>query len=118
MYRTIIVALLAVAIAMLPASMNVASAAAPTTSPVASAAQAMPDCDHYRHQHQPPAKETQKTIDHNNCVTSCALCFGFVGTDVSPIAYTITPGAMLVPVLTAEDISSLMGSPPFRPPRT
>ena len=111
------VAVLAVAIGFLPASMGIATAA-PTASTVAAAAQAMPDCDHHQHQHQVPVKQTQNTDDHGTCIAGCALCFGFVGADVSAVAYTVPASAALKFVCAREAISSLMGSPPFRPPRT
>ncbi len=114
--RSILVASLAVAIAMLPASMGVATAA-PSAGAVTVAAPAMPDCEHHRHQHPAPVKQTQKTVDHSNCITGCALCFGFVGPEFTGMAHVITPSAALQPMLASADISSLMGSPPFRPPR-
>jgi hypothetical protein len=115
--RSIFVVLLAVAIAMLPASMGVATAL-PATSGIAAAAQAMPDCEQHHHRDKAPSKQTQKTADHGACVVSCALCFGFVGADVTTIAYAVIPGTALKPARTQDDISSLMGLPPFRPPRT
>lgn len=116
MGRTILVALLAMAIAMLPASMSFAGAAS-TASAVTSAAQSMPDCDHYRHHDKAPSKQTQKTADHGACVVNCALCFGFVGPAFTGIAYAVAVSASLTPLRASTDISSLMGSPPFRPPR-
>ena len=110
--RTILVALLAVAIAMLPAAMGIATAA-PETATVASA-QAMPDCEHHRH-NKAPSK--QKSDEHGTCVVNCALCFGFVWHDANTVAHLVTPSTALTPVLVQSDISSLMGLPPFRPPR-
>ncbi len=115
--RSILVALLAVAIAMLPASMGVTTAAA-AAGAVTVAAPAMPDCEHHRHQHPAPVKQTQKTVDHSNCISGCALCFGFVGPEFTGMAHVITPSAALQPMLAGTDICSLMGSPPFRPPRS
>ena len=114
--RSLVVAFLAVAIAMLPASMGVAMAT-PSTSAVTVVAQAIPDCEHYLHQHHAPVKQTQKTLYHSACITGCALCFGFVGADNSAIAYVITTSATLKLLRPRENISSLMGSPPFLPPR-
>ena len=114
--RNILVALLAVAIAMLPGMTGFASAgqAGPV---VVAAAQAMPDCESHRHMHQAPVKQTQKSADHGTCITGCALCFGVVNDHTSAVAYTLVPGAALMPVHAPDEISSLMGSPPFRPPR-
>jgi hypothetical protein len=114
--RAICAVLLAMAIAMLPVSAGFASAAPAAAPTVASVLQAMPDCDH--HQHQAPSKQTHNTADHDACLVSCALCFGFVGAEVSGIAYAVIPGAALQPVHARVDLSSLMGSPPFRPPRS
>lgn len=114
--RSILVALLAVAIATLPGMTGFASAG--QTGPVVAAtAQAMPDCESHRHMHHAPVKQTQKSTDHGTCITGCALCFAVVSAHVSDVAYAMLPGAALMPVHAPDEISSLMGSPPFRPPR-
>jgi hypothetical protein len=113
--RTILVVLLAVAVSLLPASMGIASAAPGSGDVVAAATQAMPDCEH--HKHQVPLKQTQKSADHGACVVSCALCFGFVGATGTATTYVLSPIAVLELKHATDDVSSLMGSPPFRPPR-
>jgi len=114
--RSILVALLAVAIATMPGARGTASAG--QQSPVvASAAQTMPDCEHHQGMHQAPVKETQKSADHGTCITGCALCFGIMSGHASTVAYTLLTGTALMPVHAPDEISSLMGSPPFRPPR-
>lgn len=112
--RAIFAVLLAVAVAALPASLGfVPGAAAATTVAVVDA---VPDCDH--HHHTAPAKETQKTADHSACLAACAaICIGVTPTNVSGIAYSALEAAALKPGRSHDRISSLMGSPPFRPPR-
>lgn len=114
--RSILVALLAVAIATLPGMTGFASAAQAAPA-VTAVAQATPDCESHRHMHHAPVKQTQKSADHGTCITGCALCFGVVSAHVSAVAYTLLTGTALMPVHAPDEISSLMGSPPFRPPR-
>ena len=112
--RSIFVALLAVAIATLPAAVGFAASVGAATD--MSATQAMPDCDHHRH--NAPADQTQKSADHAACMAACAaICFGFTATDVTGIAYAAPVSAALKPLRTSAALFSLMGSPPFRPPR-
>ena len=111
--RSIFVALLAVAIAMLPAMVGFAASVAAATE--MSATQAMPDRDHH---HNAPCGKPQKSADDGACLAVCAIhCFNFTGLDVSSIAFSSLVVAALKPARTSGDISSLMGSPPFRPPR-
>ena len=111
--RTIFAVLLALAVAGLPASLGfVAGQAAAST---VSVMHPMPDCDH--HNHGAPG-QTQKTIDHATCLAACAAtCIGFIATDVTGIAYSALETAALKPVRVRIDVSSMMGTPPFRPPR-
>lgn len=112
--RTILVALLAMAIAILPARVGFAASMAAATE--MSVTQAMPDCDHQHH--KAPVHKTQKPAHDTACLAACAaICSGFSATDVSNIAYAAPRGIALklMPVNTA--LFSLMGSPPFRPPR-
>jgi hypothetical protein len=113
--RTILVMLLAAAIAALPALVNFASAA-PAPNADVSAVTAMPDCDH--HHGNMPNGHTQKTADGCAYPAGCALCFAFVAPGVSSVAYAVSFNIRLDPVLAATNISSLMGNPPFRPPRS
>jgi len=50
-------------------------------------------------------------------MAGCALCFGFVDVRFSEFAYALPGSSMLLPVPAHIDLSSLMGSPLFRPPR-
>jgi hypothetical protein len=111
--RIIVAALVALAVAMLPATIGFA-AGAPTAIGT-SASQAMPDCDHHHHA---PSDKTQKTADDGACMAACALnCFNFMTTAFSGIAYAVLSSAALLPVPASSNISSQMGNPPFRPPR-
>jgi hypothetical protein len=114
--RAICVFLLAVAIAMLPLSAGFATTTTPGTVS-RSVVKVMPDCDHHQHHHGAPSGETHKPFDHSNCIAACALCFGFVDARVSEIAYALPASSEVRPAPVSTDLSSLMGSPPFRPPR-
>ena len=112
--RSIFVALLAVAIATLPAAVGFAASVAAATD--LSVTQAMPDCDH--HHHSAPAGKTQKPAHDAACLAACAaICSGITATDVSSIAYAAPVSAALKLVHASTAHSSLIGSPPFRPPR-
>lgn len=104
--------LLAAAIATLPAAVCFASAAPASNAAVT----AMPDCDH--HHSNMPNGHTQKTADGCASLAGCALCFAFVAPGVSSVAYAVSFNIRLDPVRAVTNISSLMGNPPFRPPRS
>jgi uncharacterized protein involved in copper resistance len=114
--RTIFAVLLALSVATLPAASGFA-AASPTAHAAMAAVEAMPDCDH--HHHDAPGDKTKKTTDDRGCMAACALnCFNFTETVFSGIAFSPPASAALKPVRASTNISSLMGSPPFRPPRS
>jgi hypothetical protein len=74
----------------------------------------MPDCDHHNHATLP--NKPQKAAD--DCMAACALhCFNFTATNFSGIAFSLPASAALKPVRMNGAVSSLMGNPPFRPPR-
>ncbi len=112
--RTILVAVLAVAVGILPAAVSTVRAT-PAAVTTVTAVQSEPYCDHQRR--DVPSKQTQDTVKHETCVVGCALCFVFVDTDVSVVAYSVPFNTALKPLRASTAISSLMGSPPFRPPR-
>jgi len=113
--RNILVVLIAVAIATLPASIGIVSAA-PAATMIVAASQAMADCDH--HQHKAPGGKTQKSADDGACMASCALnCFNFTAAGFSGIVFSSSASAALKPVHASNIFASLLGSPPFRPPR-
>ena len=112
--RTIFTALVALSVATLPAAIGFAAGA--TTAMEISASPAMPDCDH--HHHNAPGGKTQKSMDDCASMAGCALkCFNFTGTILAGIAYSSSASAALKPVHASNIFASLMGSPPFRPPR-
>jgi len=112
--RTIFVALIALSVATLPAAVGFAAGSKTTE---ASMSETMPDCDYHRH--ALPSGQTQKAMDDSACMAVCALhCFSVTATDFSNIAFSSLSSAALKPVRMSGHASSLMGSPPFRPPRS
>jgi hypothetical protein len=112
--RTIFTVLVALSVATLPAAIGFAAGA--TTAMEISASPAMPDCDHH---HNAPGGKTQKSMDDGACMAACALnCFNVMAAASSAIAFSPPASAALKPVRTSGNISSLMGIPPFRPPRS
>jgi hypothetical protein len=111
--RAIFAVLIGLSVAMLPATIGIAAGVATATE--ISASQTMPDCDHH---HNAPASQPYKAINGGTCIAGCALsCFGFTATEYSGISFSSQVSAALKPVGASSNISSQMGSPPFRPPR-
>jgi len=112
--RIIIAILISLSVATLPATAGFA-ANVPTASKV-SAPVAMPDCDHH---HKVPNGQTQKIIDNCASMAACALtCFNFTGTALPGFIYLPPNSTALKAVQISAHVSSRMGSPPFRPPRS
>lgn len=112
--QTIFAMIIALSVATLPAAAGFAAVSASTAD--MSVSSAMPDCDH--HIHAAPAGKPQKTADDFACMAACALhCFSFTATDFSGVAFSLPASAALRPARVDGAVSSLMGSPPFRPPR-
>jgi hypothetical protein len=115
--RTIFTALVALSVATLPAAIGFAAGA--TTAMEISASPAMPDCDHHHHRRNAPGGKTQKSVDDGACMAACALnCFNVMAAAFSAIAFSTPASAALKPAHASNNISSQMGSPPFRPPRS
>jgi len=113
--RTVFVILVALSVATLPTASGFAAGATTIMTDV-SASNAIPDCDHH---HNAPSDKTQKTTDDSACMANCALaCFGFTATGLSSFIISSPISAALKPVRTNTHVSSRMGSPPFRPPRS
>ena len=111
--RAIFAVLIGLSVAMLPATIGFAAGVATATE--ISAAKAMPDCDHH---HNAPANQSHKAINDGACMAACTLtCFGFTAAGVYGIAFSPPASAVLKPVHASNIFASLMGSPPFRPPR-
>jgi len=112
--RTIFAVLIGLSVATLPAATGFAANVATATE--MSASKAMPDCDHHHHA---PSDKTQKTSGDCACMAACALtCFGFTAPGFTSITFASPASVVLKPVGTSTNVSSRMGSPPFRPPRS
>jgi len=112
--RTIFAVLISLAVATLPAATGFAANVATATK--MSASKAMPDCDHHDNA---PSDKTQKTAGDCACMAACALtCFSFTAPGFSGITFSSPASAALKPVRTSTNVSSRMGSPPYRPPRS
>jgi len=112
--RTIFAVLISLAVATLPAATGFAAHVATATE--MSASKVMPDCDHH---HNAPSDKTQKTAGDCACMAACALtCFSFSAPGFSGITFSPPASAALKLVRASTNISSRMGSPPFRPPRS
>ena len=112
--RTIFAVLISLAVATLPATTGFAAHVATATE--MSASKVMPDCDHH---HNAPSDKTKKTAGDCACLAACALtCFSFTAPGFSGITFSPPASAALKPVHASTDVSSRMGSPPFRPPRS
>jgi hypothetical protein len=109
--KTILVILIGVSVAVLPAAGGFAASAPPATAALV----AMPDCDHHM---RAPADKTQKS--DNNCISmaGCVLhCFSFTGIAATAVAFVPVIGATLQPLRASDQLSPQLGSLPFRPPR-
>jgi hypothetical protein len=112
--RAIFAVLIGLSVATLPATLGFAASA--TTGTEISAAKAMPDCDHH---HSAPASQPHQGTNDGACMTGCALsCFGFTATVYSGISFSSPASDPLKPARVSDAISSRMGKPPFRPPRS
>jgi len=112
--RTIFAVLIGLSVATLPAATGFAANAATATD--VSASKAMPDCDHH---HNAPSDKTQKTAGDCACMAACALtCFSFTAPGSSGITFSSPASTALKPVRTDTNVSSRMGSPSYRPPRS
>ena len=112
--RAIFAVLISVSVAMLPATIGFAASVA--TAAEISAATAMPDCDHH---HNAPDNKTHKAVNGGACMADCAIsCFGFTATGYFGISFSSPVSDVLKPVRVSDAISSRMGKPPFRPPRS
>jgi hypothetical protein len=112
--RNIIAILISLSVATLPAAAGFVSNM-PTASKMPVSV-AMADCEHHD---KVPSGQTQKTTDNCASMAACALtCFNFTGTPLSGFVCLSPSSTALKPVRMTAHVSSLMGSPPFRPPRS
>ncbi len=113
--RTILVALIAAAVAVVPATAGfVPVKASETTAAHAVHPGAMPvDCDH----HAPPRDQGSQPADDCAAIAGCVThCFNYSGT-VVPAITPAPPPSLMQPTVAAAFVVSDIGSPPFRPPR-
>jgi hypothetical protein len=112
--RTIFAVLIGLSVATLPAVTGFAANVATATE--MSTPNGMPDCDHHHHA---PSDKTKKTATDCACMAVCALtCFSFTAPGFSGITFSPPASVALKPVHASANVSSRMGSPPFRPPRS
>jgi hypothetical protein len=111
--KTILAIVVAVSIAMLPAAVGFAAGSKATDAAVS---EPMPDCDHH---HGMPSDTTHKRATDCASIAGCGLaCFNFTGVTLSGLTFSAPPSAALKPVRLKNKVTSRMGSPPFRPPRS
>jgi hypothetical protein len=123
--RRILVFLLAVALAMLPAAGH-AGFAAVAADPAMTDTSAMHHgsamhhhdvamddmadcCPHKRH-------DSHKEVDDCATMAGCILCVGFLAPMDSALIYPVLPTGLAVS-FAGTPLPSQIGSPPFRPPR-
>jgi len=112
--RTFLAIMVALAVAMLPAT---GGFAAGSYAMKVSASEAVPDCGH-QHHHPAPIGKTQKRTNDCASMAGCALkCFNFTGLAFTGIALASPAGTVLDPIRASDDIPPRMEGLPFRPPR-
>ena len=108
--KMILVILVGVSVAVLPAAVGFAGAPQAATASVS-----MPDCDH--HMHTPDGK-TQKSDSDCMSIAGCVFhCFSVTGAASAAVAFVPAVGLALQPLRASDRLSVQMGSLPFRPPR-
>jgi hypothetical protein len=117
--RAILVFLVALSVATLPANGGSVLAASMTPSGVESVASGPMVADAL-----PEAAHDCCPGDHDRNAMSCASmaacalsCFGFADTSFSKLPFPAM-SANMMPVLASQTLGSQMGCPPFRPPRS
>ena len=107
--RTILVILVGLSVAVLPAAIGFAGA------PQMAALVAMPDCDHHMHA---PADKTQKSDSDCISIAGCVFhCFSVTGVTTAAVAFVPVVDVALQPLRVSDHLSPQLGSLPFRPPR-
>jgi hypothetical protein len=106
--RTIVVALVALSVAMLPVAGGMARAA--MSHDMTLSAGEGDCCPH----HQPCEKE----VDDCGSMAGCALkCFNFSGALTATVVFTLTPSVLEKFALTVPGVPSPSDNPPLPPPR-
>jgi hypothetical protein len=110
MIRALLVALIALSVAMLPAAGGGALKAKSTEMTEMSASEPMDCCP-------PAANPCDKAMDDCGCMATCALkCFSFAATSFSNIEFPMIL-ASLSQSFASNPFHPQAASPPFRPPR-
>jgi hypothetical protein len=105
--RTILIALIALAVALLPMAAGMAVAMPQDASFTAAPA----DCC-------PNGKPCEKKTDDCGSVAGCAIkCFNLTGAVVVPFAAALTPSDLEKPSLALQGFRSMAENPPLPPPR-
>ena len=118
--HTILAVFVALSVAIVPATAGFATTAKAVATSNAivdsPAAETVPDCDHH---HAQPSDTKQKSADGCDSMAGCALkCFNLTTTSFFSLSYSSSPIAMLEPIRRESKVTSQIGSPPFRPPRS
>jgi hypothetical protein len=104
--RTILIALIALAVALLPMAGGIALA-----TPHASLTAPQADCC-------PNGKPCEKKTDGCGSMAGCVLkCFNLTGTVAAPFAVVVTPSALEKFALITQAFRSPTQNPPLPPPR-
>jgi hypothetical protein len=105
--RTILIALIALAVGLLPMAGGMALAMPHDASFAAAPA----DCC-------PNGRPCEKKSDGCGSVAGCVLkCFNLIGAVAAPFADTLTPSTLEQPALIAQAFRSPVENPPLPPPR-
>jgi hypothetical protein len=108
--KMILVILVGVSVAVLPAAAGFAGAPQAAAMSVS-----MPDCDH--HMHTPDGK-TQKSDSDCMSMAACVFhCFSVTGVATAAVSLVPAVGTALQPLRASDRLSPQTGSLPFRPPR-
>ena len=106
--KTILVILVGLSVAVLPAAVGFAGAPQ-------MASMSMPDCDH--HMHAPDGKTQDSGSDCLSMAGCVFHCFSFTGVAAAAVAFVPVASATLQPLRASDRLSPQLGSLPFRPPR-
>lgn len=111
--HTILVALVALSVAILPSAAGFTSGGKTTEQSVA---EIVPDCEHHNDQTN---DTTPKHTDGCGSMAGCALkCFTITAVSYSSVTFLSAPRTAPADIRASDNISPLMGNPPFRPPRS
>ncbi|MBX6425549.1 MAG: hypothetical protein IRZ09_06465 [Variibacter sp.] len=120
--RTILVFLIALSVALLPAAGTVAAAASAHLSATQDLTQGLQESpavapDDCAHDQAPCCDHGSKTMGDCPSMATCpAKCFNYTGA-VLPDLLPTPAGSTLEPMAASDLVVSKTGSPPFRPPR-